>query len=202
METYVDRCKWVDYNLMLVDWNSTSGLIKCLSLFFFFIPLNRACKHTSVCLHAVSMCQCQCMFTLTLAVRAALLRKILCANSLLMFIASIPPDLCDVTHSRRHLRLLEPPLTALQFAVVPGQATVWVGVAPRAVLVPVRVPAVVLLQPYMGYCGVRILTVKHINIQIFILRLWCYTHSPSVLSLPQNPGFSTVQWICLCWAYQ
>lgn len=88
-----------------------------------------------------------------------------------MFIASIPPDLCDVTHSRRHLRLLEPPLTALQFAVVPGQATVWVGVAPGAVLVPVRVPAVVLLQPYMGYCGVRILTVKHINIQIFILRL-------------------------------
>lgn len=54
-------------------------------------------------------------------------------------------------------------LTVLQFAVVPSQAVVWIGVTPRAMLVPVWVPAVVLLQPYMGYCRVRIPTVKHTN---------------------------------------
>lgn len=55
------------------------------------------------------------------------------------------------------------PLTVLQFAVVPGQAVIWIGVTPGAMLVPVWVPAVVLLQPYMGYRRVRIPTVKHTN---------------------------------------
>lgn len=46
------------------------------------------------------------------------------------------------------------PLTLLQPAVVPGQACVWVGVAPGSMLVFVWVPAEVLLKPYMGYCRV------------------------------------------------
>lgn len=41
-------------------------------------------------------------------------------------------------------------LTVLQFAVVPSQTSVRVSVAPGAVFVPVRVAAVVLVQPYMG----------------------------------------------------
>ena len=63
---------------------------------------------------------------------------------------------------REGTRLLRP-LTVFQFAVVPGQAVIWIGVAPGAVLVSVRVPAVVVLQPYMGHCRVRIPTVKHTN---------------------------------------
>ena len=55
------------------------------------------------------------------------------------------------------------PLTVLEFAVVPGQTVIWIGVTPGAMFVPVRVPAVVLLQPYVGFCRVRIPTVKHTN---------------------------------------
>lgn len=54
-------------------------------------------------------------------------------------------------------------LTVLQLAVVPHQTVVWSGVAPRPVSVPVRVPTVVLLQPYVGFSRVRIPTVKHTN---------------------------------------
>lgn len=55
------------------------------------------------------------------------------------------------------------PLTVLQFAVVPDQTVIWVGVTPGAMFVPVWVSAVVPLQPYMGFCRVRIPTVKHTN---------------------------------------
>lgn len=51
----------------------------------------------------------------------------------------------------------------LQFAVVPHQKVIWSGVTPRPVFVPVRVPTVVLLQPYVGFSRVRIPTVKHTN---------------------------------------
>lgn len=54
-------------------------------------------------------------------------------------------------------------LTLFQLAVVPGQAVVRTGETPGAMLVLVWVPAVVVLQAYMWYCGVRILTVKHTN---------------------------------------
>lgn len=54
-------------------------------------------------------------------------------------------------------------LTLLQFAVVPDQTVIWIGVTPGAVFVSVWVPAVVLLQAYVGFCRVRIPTVKHTN---------------------------------------
>lgn len=49
------------------------------------------------------------------------------------------------------------------FTVIPGQAVIWTGVTPGAVSVAIWVPAVVLLQPYMGHRRVRIPTVKHTN---------------------------------------
>lgn len=54
-------------------------------------------------------------------------------------------------------------LTVLQFAVVPDQTVIWIGVTPGAMFVPVWVPAVVLVQAYMGFCRVRIPTAEHTN---------------------------------------
>ena len=74
------------------------------------------------------------------------------------------------------------PLTVLQFAVVPDQTVIWIGVTPGSVFVPVRVPAVVALQPYMGHCGVRIPTVKHTNADSHIPFV-IFAHSVSALTL-------------------
>lgn len=69
-----------------------------------------------------------------------------------------------------HLLLLETDatmlmtsLTVLEFTVVPGQTVIWIGVTPGAMFVPVRVPAVILLQPYMGLRGVRIPAARQTN---------------------------------------
>lgn len=87
-----------------------------------------------------------------------------------------------VFHSRtlEETRLIKS-LTVFQFAVVPGQAVIWIGVTPGAMLVPIRVAAVVLLQPYMGHWRVRIPTVKHTNTDSHIP--FVILHSVSELTL-------------------
>lgn len=85
-----------------------------------------------------------------------------------------------------HRRTLEEtkvfkPLTVFQFAVVPGQAVIWIGVTPGAMLVSIWVAAVVLLQPYIGHWRVRIPTVKHTNTHSHIL--FVILHSVSELTL-------------------
>lgn len=77
------------------------------------------------------------------------------------------------------------PLTVPQFAVVPGQAVIWIGVAPGAMLVSVWVPAVVLLQPYMGYRRVSIPTVKHTNTDSHVPFV-IFAHSVSAPTLARS----------------
>lgn len=69
----------------------------------------------------------------------------------------------------------------LQFAVVPHQKVIWSGVTPRPVFVPVWVPTVVLLQPYVGFSRLRVPTVKHTNTD---------SH---VMSKESSRGFSIVR---------